>query len=249
MNRSTADNWASFVITVEKRKMRRRWGAAFASVALVAAALLFIPRSSDSVQDLCVEVSDATRSVILSDGSRVTVSPNSKLFYPKTFTGDVREVRLQGEAFFDVESSPERPFIVHLEGGSIKVTGTRFIASAYPEMEELRVSLEKGKIELSLEGQEPIIMYPSQELSVNRRSGVVEKRHLVFKDCRLEDITERISGIYGERFVFESESLKDTRLSFRLPQYEDVDKVMMLIALACEAKVSHTGDGTIIISE
>src|SRR5882724_6092231 len=58
---------------------------------------------------------------MLPDGTTVWLNVGSKLYYDEDFTGATREVRLEGEAFFDVVKQPDRPFIVHTSDIDIKV--------------------------------------------------------------------------------------------------------------------------------
>lgn len=250
-NKSFLDQrWNKFLATVERRKkLQRRAFAAICSAVAIAAVFFILPlKDIRTNTQLSAEASAFEKTVILPDGSMVLLSPDSRIFYPEKFSGQTREVRLLGEALFEVESSPERPFIVHLNGGSIKVTGTRFTATSYPGDDELKVSLERGRVELALDGQEPIVMHPSQEIRIDRSSGQTQDKHLVFKDCRLEDIMESVSGIYGVSYQL-SPSLKDTRLSFRILQYDDISQVMTLIGLACGVNTIISADGSVIISE
>lgn len=64
--------------------------------------------------------------VSLPDHSRVWLNRNSELSYPERFRDGTREVRLQGEAYFEVEKNRRKPFIVHSGGLAIRVTGTSF---------------------------------------------------------------------------------------------------------------------------
>ena len=69
-------------------------------------------------------------SVLLSDGSSVSLNSCSALTYPVPFTGDVREVKLTGEAYFDVTKS-DKPFIVKMADIDVRVLGTSFNLSGY----------------------------------------------------------------------------------------------------------------------
>ncbi|MDZ7899312.1 MAG: FecR family protein [Arcicella sp.] len=53
---------------------------------------------------------------ILPDGTKISLSKNSSITYPKTFTGETREINLEGEAFFDVHHDAAHPFIIHTQG-------------------------------------------------------------------------------------------------------------------------------------
>ena len=63
-------------------------------------------------------------------------------------TGATREVRLEGEAFFDVVKQPDRPFIVHTSGIDIKVLGTAFNVKSYPEDKNVETTLYRGLVEV-----------------------------------------------------------------------------------------------------
>src|SRR3546814_17421332 len=77
-------------------------------------------RISDWSSDVC---SSDLRNVTLADGSVVTLNKNSELSYPRRFTGSSRTVSLQGEAFFDVETDREKPFVISVNDVEVEVTG------------------------------------------------------------------------------------------------------------------------------
>jgi len=84
----------------------------------------------------------------LADGSIVTINQNSKLTYPKKFKGQIREVKLQGEAFFKIEPNLQKPFIVDAGIAQIKVLGTQFNVKVNSD-KSVEVTVVDGKVELS----------------------------------------------------------------------------------------------------
>ncbi|TAE26861.1 MAG: DUF4974 domain-containing protein [Cytophagales bacterium] len=82
----------------------------------------------------------------LPDGSRVWLNADSRLEYPKRFTGSLREVRLVGEAFFDVAHNPAQPFVIRLETASIRVLGTSFNVRAYPGDATVKTTVVTGRV-------------------------------------------------------------------------------------------------------
>lgn len=62
----------------------------------------------------------------LPDGSQITLNAGSKLTYPEKFKGEIREVKLTGEAFFEVKRDSHRPFVVDAGPARVKVLGTSF---------------------------------------------------------------------------------------------------------------------------
>jgi ferric-dicitrate binding protein FerR (iron transport regulator) len=85
---------------------------------------------------------------VLPDGSVVALNSNSQLQFPKKFKGDVREVTIVGEAFFDVKPNPEKPFIIHAGNAQVKVLGTSFNVCAYPDTNTIEVIVESGKVQV-----------------------------------------------------------------------------------------------------
>lgn len=86
---------------------------------------------------------------VLPDGSMVALNSNSKLTFPKQFKPDVREVTIEGEAFFDVKPNPEKPFIINAGNAQVKVLGTSFNVCAYPETETVEVVVATGKVQVT----------------------------------------------------------------------------------------------------
>ena len=86
--------------------------------------------------------------IILADGTKVWLNAGSRLIYPSRFVDKNREVYLVGEAFFNVERNEKQPFVVKTSGLSVKVLGTRFNVSAYPEDRAVQTVLTEGSVEV-----------------------------------------------------------------------------------------------------
>jgi len=97
----------------------------------------------------------------LPDGSSVFLNRNSSIEYPEHFTGQTRTVKLQGEAFFDIETETGRPFIVETTAANITVAGTSFNVNSSDNNVEVFVST--GKVVLnSNDGKESVILEPGE---------------------------------------------------------------------------------------
>lgn len=91
--------------------------------------------------------------LVLSDGTKVKLNSGSSIKYPVRFLqGQDRKVYLKGEAFFDVTRDKAHPFIVNAEEMNIKVLGTQFNLSFYPEDEDISTVLVEGAVVLYKEG-------------------------------------------------------------------------------------------------
>lgn len=86
--------------------------------------------------------------ITLIDGTKVWINAGSRLRFPNKFGGTTRDVWLEGEAFFEVEKNPGKPFFVHTSNINIRVLGTSFNVRAYPEEELIETTLLEGAVSL-----------------------------------------------------------------------------------------------------
>ncbi|ERJ61168.1 FecR family protein [Sphingobacterium paucimobilis] len=91
----------------------------------------------------------------LSDGTKVWVNANSRLTFPSQFSKEKRQVKLLGEAYFQVNKEANRPFLVETDGGNVEVLGTSFNMSAYDE--KAVTTLEEGSVLVYKDGMEQVL--------------------------------------------------------------------------------------------
>jgi ferric-dicitrate binding protein FerR (iron transport regulator) len=109
--------------------------------------------------------------LLLPDGSVVWLNSGSRISYPDNFTDSLREVELEGEAYFDVAKDAKRPFIVNTRDIHIKVLGTVFNVKCYPEDNKTEATLISGSVQVSKTGeshQEIMLLHPFEKVVVNR---------------------------------------------------------------------------------
>ncbi|WP_455627402.1 FecR family protein [Parabacteroides johnsonii] len=87
--------------------------------------------------------------LVLPDSTKVWLNANSKLVYPTSFKEGVRQVELDGEAYFDVKHNGDNPFVVRTKSMNVTVLGTEFNVSAYSGIEEFNIALLRGSVELN----------------------------------------------------------------------------------------------------
>ena len=166
---------AAPVINIRKR---RRWVSIAAAAVLVGAisfgAWKFSPvkktetAAAKQLQENEIVAKRGTKSkLLLPDGTQVWLNSDSKLIYNSSFDDTLREVTLDGEAYFDVVKDPKRPFIVHTSGINIRVLGTAFNVKSYAQEATIEATLVHGLIEVE-KTNEPkssrIILHPNEKL-------------------------------------------------------------------------------------
>lgn len=146
--------------------------------------LLQRPESGPSVYAEILEVRTQPGMITsfrLPDSTLVYLNSGSVLKYPSVFTGDIREVSLSGEAYFEVAKDPEHKFIVSTPKSSkVEVLGTHFNLEAFDDMDEVITTLVEGKVEFVYEkdGQgNKMLMSPGQKVIYNNKDGQILSYH------------------------------------------------------------------------
>ena len=149
--------------------------------------------------------------LILPDSTHVWLNARSKLVYPISFGKDIRQVELNGEAYFDVIHNEKQPFVVKTPQMDIQVLGTEFNVTAYSSSSDFEVALLRGCIELS-----------SPRLSSNYR--MKEKEHIRLQNNKLisRDISDYDYFRWKEGLIcFNNESV--ATIIEKLKLYYDID--------------------------
>lgn len=114
----------------------------------------------------------------LPDGSTVILNSGSKIIFPEQFTGDLREVSLIGEGFFEVKRNSEKPFVVSMNGNKVRVLGTSFNIRSYPSDSVIQVSVATGKVSYSIPSGESVILNPDQGATHDLKKGSLVTNHI-----------------------------------------------------------------------
>jgi transmembrane sensor len=165
---------------------------------------------------------------VLADGTEVWLNAGTTIKYDPSLSGNVREVQLDGEAYFRVSKNKHKPFLVTTKHARIKVLGTVFNLKAYSGEDKVETTLEEGSVEFSLNGSaaKPVEMKPGEQVVYN----ISEKRisvgkvetylhtawkdgKFVFKDADLKTIIAELEKLYDVRIHLENDAL--LKLHFR----------------------------------
>lgn len=163
----------------------------------------------------------------LPDGSTVWLNSGSYLKHPSRFINRTRDVELKGEAYFDVESDKNRPFIVntpfHIKA---EVLGTEFNMEAYESDKEVRTTLISGSVRLTFRAEnndnKSFIMKPDEEFIYNHKSKklLISKPYVptltawkdglvIFRNTPFEAVLGVLSKRFNVEFIVKNEKLYD----------------------------------------
>ena len=127
--------------------------------------------------------------IVLPDGSQVWLNAGSNLDYNNsTFNKELREVSLNGEAYFDVTKNPDKPFIIHTKKMDIKVLGTVFNVRSYSDEKTAEAALIKGSIEVTLKDRkdQKIILKPNEKIIVANDEPKTDKKQTKIIEAEID---------------------------------------------------------------
>lgn len=129
-----------------------------------------------------------TRLAAMPDGSRIWLTAYSSITYnAAAYSSSLREITLEGEAFFDVRHDEAHPFVVRHGAIATQVLGTAFNIEAYADERAIRIALLRGKVAVKTAGaglqSQPLqVLEPGQVLSYQKASGQMKLRSLLMKE-------------------------------------------------------------------
>ena len=213
--------------------------------------------------------------ITLSDGSSVLLQPNSKLSYPKIFTGNERKVYLSGEGFFEISKNPRKPFYVYANEIVTKVVGTSFRIKAYSDQPDVEVLVRTGKVKvksndlISKSDQQEVVLLPNQalrflrsDLKFNKITNITQDETLVksvgnieqlsfeFTDIPVSQIFETIEQAYLVDIDYPKNKLKDCHLTTSLSDQPLTEKLKIVCkSIGTNTNFEMNGNQITITSE
>lgn len=199
-----------------------------------------------------------TLKINLSDGTLVYLNGGSKLTYPEQFTGDIREIDLTGEAYFEV-AHQKKPFVIHSGKMLTQVLGTSFNVKAYENDKVAKVAVLTGKVGIRIEGskQPATFLTANQGLTFNKHKNAVvkslfvdaaaetawRKRIIKFRSTPFPEVLDELNRIYHIEASCQ-EQLKNCFVFADFNYTDDPEKVLNMLAKSLngtvESHVNHT---------
>ncbi len=225
--------------------------AAAAGVAMVfISSFYFLLKKSAAKQQISIAAKTKpehkqNRVIFLADGSSVILSGESKLKYPSTFEGlKTREVYLEGQAFFDIKHISSKPFIVHTGNLETKVLGTAFNIKAFPNEDNITVTVKRGRVSVNDQNKVLGIITPNEQITYAKSKikssiqTVKNDNYLTWKqeDLLIDNLT--ISGAaklledrYNVKIIIDNPEVELLRFTSTFSKNEPLDEVLSSICL------------------
>ncbi len=222
-----------------------------------------VPSSKESSQEqlnqLVVPRGKRT-SLTLSDGTRLYLNSGSRAIFPVKFAKEKRELFVEGEAYIEVAHDQKRPFIAVTDEMTVKVLGTKFDISAYPEDSYSSLVLVEGNVQAEVNSQK-IVLEPNHLLVYQKETKTtsLEKTEVLpyisWKDgwmyCKQEKlgtITDKLSRYYNVKIEIQGQEVANMSLTGKLDLKSKCSDIFK--AISSIAPISCTiSDDKIIVSK
>ena len=199
-----------------------------------------------------------TQEVTLPDGTVLTLNAGSRVTWPSEFTGDKREIFLDGEVLARVSKNPEKPFIIHSGDINVRVYGTTFDFKSYRDASVVEVMLREGSVGMEVpsgDSRREVRLAPGDIVQYDREGGDVvlssvspedfktfaEGRSFSFINIPLKDITASLERSFGTRIVVADERIANQRFLAFFTNGESLEDILKLLARNGNLKISRSG--------
>lgn len=184
-----------------------------------------------------------TYSIILPDGSKVTLNAGTTLSYPVTFNTAIRKVTLSGEAFFAIRKDKRHPFIVESAGQQVTVLGTQFNVNSYKDEPATITTLVEGSVKLSAQASQAAewFLKPGEQALMKEGKAKTSKAdvqnniawyrgELSYQDADIQTIMRQISRWYDVTVTYPN-GIPDNRYTGSIDRKSSLSTVLAMFRI------------------
>ncbi|HLT73534.1 MAG TPA: FecR domain-containing protein [Ohtaekwangia sp.] len=228
-----------------------------AAIAIIVSGIGWYLLSGDTTTYAAREVvaDTSTLNDTLPNGANVFLNKQTHLAYEFDKKSKTHEVKLKGEAYFDINKTRKEEFIVDAGDVFIQDIGTSFNVRAYPESDEVEVLVEEGEVRFFSANNPGITLKAGGKGVYNRKEDTFsvdepeanitayKTRSFVFAGTDLKTVAETVNYVYAKQFVVPAHLETCTiTVSFR---DEPIEEIAAIIAETLA--LQYTDDGNEIV--
>lgn len=241
-------------------KRSLKWAAVLLLAFISSYMLLEIQyRTSEAADNTVIVPAGQRVNLFLSDGTKVCLNSGSTFTYPSSFTNNIRNVSLDGEAYFEVAANEQKPFVVHTHICDVEVTGTKFNVEAYKDENSFSAALMEGKIKVrdNAEPSNTVRLNPAHKVNFAQGKMLVSdisdydvyrwKEGLIcFKDLGFVELMKRVEKYYGVKTFIENPSLPEHSFSGKFRVSDGIDNLLRVLQKEVGYTYTYSEDGNVI---
>ncbi|MBK0404008.1 FecR domain-containing protein [Adhaeribacter sp. BT258] len=229
---------------VRKMPLSAVYGIAASLALFILVGIYFITRATSHHWTEVTTAANETKTIMLADGSKVSLNQNSTFAYPENFQKENRTVKLTGEAFFEVAKAEGKRFTIFAQGTKTEVIGTSFNLRAY-DKKEVKVQVVTGKVAFArTETDDAVFLTPGQEGVIGEKTVAKPAKKVIaepnfqawktkqlnFNNQRLEQITAELETYFNIEIEIQNPALNNCRFttSFQEPELQEVLDILTM---------------------
>ncbi len=180
--------------------------------------------------------------VTLPDGSNIWLNAQTTIQYPVSFNKENRQIKLDGEAYFNVAKDSKRPFIVNTKECSVEVLGTKFNIDAYSSRDKFETVLMEGSVKVSMldDPTQAVSLKPNNKVYRSNGKLLTQKvsnyeRYrwkeglICFVDEPFKVVMEDFEKFYGLTIVVNNQKVTQYLYTGKFKQTDGVDYALSLL--------------------
>ncbi len=184
--------------------------------------------------------------LVLPDGTKAWLNAASSIVYPVRFTGNRRQVRIEGEVYFEVakqlKGNEKVPFFVTAGDVSVEVLGTQFNINAYSDEVAIKTTLLEGAVKVTT-SKSSSLLNPGHEARVAAKSAEIliskantdqavawKNGYFQFQQAGLQEIMRQLSKWYDVDVVYEGKPF-EKKFTGEIPRSATLLQVLEILEL------------------
>jgi ferric-dicitrate binding protein FerR (iron transport regulator) len=220
----------------------------------------FLFRYVSAPEQILLSAETGTLACNLPDGSVVTLNKGATIEYPQSFTGKTRQVKITGEACFEVSRDEAKPFIVQIGGVRVEVLGTVFYVKEDMAAGHVSVILASGSVATYFKAgnKNKVILQPGEAAEISLPEHTIEKhaaddpnmlawktRHMEFENTPLQEIVTLLNDVYQARILLADPKLAGCRVTATFDQ-QSLESVLAVLQATLGITTENTSEGIVI---
>ncbi|ALL06109.1 hypothetical protein AQ505_11770 [Pedobacter sp. PACM 27299] len=196
--------------------------------------------------------------ILLTDSTVIWLNANSNVSITSDFGKKERKLFLKGEASFDVRRDTLRPFIVDAGKIKVRVLGTAFNVRAYEQLNEIKVSVSRGKVKVSDDLNALALLTKGTSLSYDKLSRAAKVENAAVTDTWMDgkivlvkasfpELVQDMHNMYGLKLSTTDKQVKSFRYNVTLRASQSQKEVLELLMNMLNKKYKQEGENEIII--
>lgn len=229
------------------RRITSVWRAAAIVILLLGVGFLAKQYVLDPRAAIIVLTGEELKEILLPDGSQVFLNKHTELIYPEKFRKKNRQVKLNGEGFFEVTRDPAKPFVVNVADlASVEVLGTSFNIHAPEEGKSVIVQVVEGKVAFYAIENTDVRELLEKDDQAEMHCGVITMNTrtdmnflswktgvIYFDQVEITSVIDILSNHYNRKMILDSSV--DKQLTFTSTiENEDIESVLEEMCLVLE---------------